>query len=164
MNQYQLPYQSTLLPNLENAYRIHISPLFILFSLVIYLGSIGRTLCFRQLGKQFTFELAIKKDHELVTTGLYSIVRHPSYTASGAVLFGSTIAQLLPGSLFYEFGLRQVVWWRLLCGYAILWKVLAFVNSIARIRKEDQVLRKEFGVKWDEWAKKTPYKMIPFLY
>lgn len=164
LRQYQLPFQSTLLPNFQNMNKIRISPLFVVACLLMYSGGILRVICFRQMGKQFTFELAIKKDHELVTHGLYSFVRHPSYTASGAVLFGSILAQLAPGSIWFEFGLWYVVYWRVLFLFAVYWKVLAFLNSIVRIRKEDSVLRQEFGSKWDEWAKKTPYKMIPYLY
>ena len=33
-----------------------------------------------ELGHMFTFEVGIRKDHRLVQTGPYAILRHPSYT------------------------------------------------------------------------------------
>jgi len=45
-----------------------------------YIGSYIRWSCFQALGKMFTFEMSIRKDHQLVKTGPYSIVRHPAYT------------------------------------------------------------------------------------
>jgi len=34
---------------------------------------------------------------------------------------------------------------------------------VCRAEVEDQVLRKEFGKEWEEWARKVPYKFIPYL-
>jgi protein-S-isoprenylcysteine O-methyltransferase Ste14 len=41
----------------------------------------------------------------------------------------------------------------------------AFVVSvvIARAKKEDEMLRKEFK-DWDKWASEVPYKLIPYVY
>ena len=33
-----------------------------------------------ELGSMFTFEVGIRRDHRLVQTGPYAILRHPSYT------------------------------------------------------------------------------------
>ncbi|OAX34700.1 ICMT-domain-containing protein, partial [Rhizopogon vinicolor AM-OR11-026] len=44
------------------------------------IGAAVRSHCYRTLGRLFTFELSIRQDHKLVTSGPYSIVRHPSYT------------------------------------------------------------------------------------
>ena len=34
----------------------------------------------RELGSMFTFEVGIRKDHRLVESGPYAVLRHPSYT------------------------------------------------------------------------------------
>ena len=34
---------------------------------------------------------------------------------------------------------------------------------VVRAEVEDQVLRKEFGNEWEEWARKVPYSFIPYL-
>jgi protein-S-isoprenylcysteine O-methyltransferase Ste14 len=35
---------------------------------------------------------------------------------------------------------------------------------LARMSKEDDALRKTFGKQWEEWAKRVPYKLIPWVY
>ena len=41
--------------------------------------------------------------------------------------------------------------------------VFAVSAIVARTYKEDAMLRNEFGG-WDEWAKKVPWKLIPFIF
>jgi len=38
------------------------------------------------------------------------------------------------------------------------------VNMMIRLRKEDEVLRNQYPLEWERWAKKTPYRVIPFIY
>ena len=33
-----------------------------------------------------------------------------------------------------------------------------------RIEQEDRALRKEFGKEWEEWARATPRKVVPFVW
>jgi protein-S-isoprenylcysteine O-methyltransferase Ste14 len=66
------------------AEKIQFSSLFLLGTFLTGLGGYIRYSCYRELGRLFTFEMSIRKDHKLVTSGPYSIVRHPGYT--GAVL------------------------------------------------------------------------------
>ena len=35
---------------------------------------------------------------------------------------------------------------------------------VCRAEVEDQILRKEFGNEWEEWARQVPYKFIPYLF
>jgi protein-S-isoprenylcysteine O-methyltransferase Ste14 len=51
-------------------------------------GCIVRLWAYATLGHLFTFELAIRKGHKLVTTGPYVFARHPSYTAFGLAFIG----------------------------------------------------------------------------
>ena len=44
-------------------------------------GGLVRAACYRALGPCFTFELAIRAGHRLVTRGPYARVRHPGYAA-----------------------------------------------------------------------------------
>jgi len=43
------------------------------------------------------------------------------------------------------------------------WAISMLLVFAARAKKEDDMLRKEFS-DWNEWAKKVPYKLIPFVY
>ena len=49
------------------------------------------------MGSHFTFELTLQKDHKLVTSGPYRIVRHPSYIGIYAFYLGSDLVYLVPG-------------------------------------------------------------------
>ena len=35
---------------------------------------------------------------------------------------------------------------------------------MTRPQKEDELLRKEFGKKWDQWAEVVRYRLIPGVY
>ena len=116
------------------------------------------------LANHFTFQLAIRKDHKLVTSGVYSLVRHPSYTASYLWMVGSVLCQMGPGSLFAEAGL-----WGNTLGqvYGAIYAFLVvdmWYMVLVRTRVEDSVLHKEFKGQWEAWAAKTPYKLVPMLY
>lgn len=62
----------------------------------VWIGGAIRIACYRELGRLFTYELTIREKHRLVTSGPYSIVRHPSYSKSldpafDALLFSSLL-------------------------------------------------------------------------
>jgi len=46
-------------------------------------------------------------------------------------------------------------------GGFLLWMAVLLAQ---RCPLEDAALRKQFGAEWEEWAKKTPYKLVPFVY
>ena len=143
---------------------IRLTPAFVLVTAMIVAAASMRLACYRALSHMFTFQLSIKKNHRLVTTGPYAYVRHPSYTAIIAHEFGCLLIQLGPGSWWYESGC-----WSLLFGLAfatgwivLKWKIVTFF--IYRVEKEDRVLQQEFGKEWDEWQKRTPYRLIPLVW
>ncbi|KAF9238462.1 hypothetical protein BU15DRAFT_62440 [Melanogaster broomeanus] len=61
-----------------------LNPAFLAGSILNIAGGLLRIHCYRVLGRMFTFELSIRKDHKLVTSGPYSVVRHPVTRASFA--------------------------------------------------------------------------------
>ncbi|KAJ8509106.1 hypothetical protein ONZ45_g8690 [Pleurotus djamor] len=67
---------------LSNASKLSVTPAFLILSGVSLLAALYRRHCFAVLGRHFTFDLAIRKNHKLITSGPYSIVRHPSYTCA----------------------------------------------------------------------------------
>jgi protein-S-isoprenylcysteine O-methyltransferase Ste14 len=78
------------------AERIRPSGLFLVGSFMTALGGFIRYKCYKALGKMFTFEMSIQKDHKLVTSGPYNSVRHPGYTG---VLFAMSGLLLMHGSV-----------------------------------------------------------------
>ena len=118
-----------------------------------------RFAAFRTLGKFFTYQLSILPDHKLVTYGLYSYVRHPSYTAVPFVFVGVLLTVTAPGSVLYDYlGAESTRKLMIVLALAIARGAYVFLR---RAEIEDQVLRKEFGKEWEEWAQVVRYRFIP---
>ena len=123
-----------------------------------------RLAAFRELGHLFTFDLAIRKGHKLVTSGPYSYVRHPSYTGLIGAFSGIGLCLLGQGSWARESGVLDTPWGH----YAkYLWYVsLVFtpLNFARRTLVEDKMLKTEFQGQWEEWAKNVPYRLLPGVF
>jgi protein-S-isoprenylcysteine O-methyltransferase Ste14 len=87
------------------------------------------------LGRRFSGLVAIQPGHDLVTTGLYGRIRHPSYL----------------GMLVAAVGWSLV--FRSLAG--LLLSVALLVPLVARIRAEERLLAAAFGPRWHAWAART---------
>jgi protein-S-isoprenylcysteine O-methyltransferase Ste14 len=79
----------------------------------------------RHLGKQWRFAAALRKDHELITTGPYGWVRHPIYT--------SMLGMLLATGAAYT-------WWPMFAAALIFF----LVGTEIRIRSEERLLAEHF--------------------
>ena len=44
------------------------------------------------------------------------------------------------------------------------WCLLIPALLMSRAGKEDEVLKEQFRDEWEAWAKKTPYRLIPYVY
>src|SRR5262249_44682721 len=92
------------------------------------------------LGRRFSGLVAIQPGHTLVTTGVYGVIRHPSYlgllvsTLGWALAFPSGVGVLLPALMIPPLG--------------------------ARIRAEETVLRAQFGAEYDAYRDR-PSRLIP---
>jgi protein-S-isoprenylcysteine O-methyltransferase Ste14 len=120
---------------------------------------------YRHLGRFFRFETSIQKDHELIVSGPYSVVRHPSYTGLILILAGLFPWLLSKGSWIMESGLWNTMLGKLFV--VIYFGVLNTLGSfllMSRMSKEDIALRNQFGKKWDDWAKRVPYSIFPGIY
>ncbi|PIL33590.1 hypothetical protein GSI_04213 [Ganoderma sinense ZZ0214-1] len=129
-----------------------------------FAGGAMRMWCHHALGRLFTWELSVRENHKLITNGLYSLVRHPSYTGLILMTCGNIIYLASERSYFVEAEL-----WNTGLGRAIGYTLSVYLTWItwmlcARARQEDAMLKREFGAQWDEWAERTPWKVIPFIY
>jgi protein-S-isoprenylcysteine O-methyltransferase Ste14 len=95
------------------------------------------------LGRRFSGLVAIQPGHTLVTTGVYSVIRHPSYLG------------LLVSSLGWALAFRS--------GVGVLLVVLLIPPLIARIRAEERLLRSQFGAEYDAYCRRTS-RLIPGVY
>lgn len=95
------------------------------------------------LGNRFSGLVAIQPGHTLVTTGIYSTIRNPSYLG------------LLLNSLGWALAFRS--WIGVMLVAAIL------VPLVARINAEERLLRSQFGEEYDAYRARTS-RLIPGLY
>jgi protein-S-isoprenylcysteine O-methyltransferase Ste14 len=95
------------------------------------------------LGKQFSVEVAIQEQHQLITHGPFRHLRHPRYL--GIILFSfgiSLIFNSLPALLF-----------AMALTLTLLW----------RVRDEENLLHRQFGPAWEKYRQHS-WSLIPFIY
>lgn len=124
-------------------------------------GGALRTWCYRELGKFFTFEMSIMKDHKLVTTGPYAIVRHPGYTGTFMTVTSVFLLHATKGSWVRESGLLNHFLGKINAGFFALLISVVSLTLFRRMNVEDRALRKQFGGRWDAWAATVRYMIIP---
>jgi len=95
------------------------------------------------LGNRFSGLVAIQPGHTLVTTGIYSRIRNPSYLG------------LLVGSLGWALTFRSEV--------GVLLAVLMLVPLVGRMNAEENLLRAHFGAEYDAYCARTK-RLIPGIY
>ena len=95
------------------------------------------------LGHRFSGLVAIQRGHSLVTTGVYSVIRHPSYLG------------LLVNSLGWALAFRS--------GVGVLLTALILPPLLARIHAEEKLLSSQFGADYDAYRART-WRLIPGLY
>jgi len=95
------------------------------------------------LGRRFSGLVAIQPGHRLVTSGIYRVVRHPSYLG------------LLVNSLGWALAFRSAV--------GVLLTALILPPLVARIRAEERLLRARFGLEYDAYCSRTA-RLLPGLY
>jgi len=147
-----------------NAAAIHITPIFLVGTLLVCVGCLIRISCYKTLGRFFTFELTLRTNHTLITDGLYSYVRHPSYTGAYMYVLGLLMCEFGSGSWMLECGLLRTNFGM---SFVVLWFVLVgifLVSMVVRTYTEDGTLKKQFGKEWVSWAERTPYKLFPLVF
>ncbi|TFY61039.1 hypothetical protein EVG20_g7209 [Dentipellis fragilis] len=111
-------------------------------------GAVLRLLCYRIMGKMFTFQLALRDEHKLVTDGPYSIVRHPSYTGVILGSIGITLIHFGSGSWFKECGWLDTTVGRRYYQYWVAMRTLEMLNLFGRTVAEDKFLKAQFKDAW----------------
>ncbi|ELZ24787.1 methyltransferase family protein [Natrinema limicola] len=112
---------------------------------VLLVGGVIRQYAVRTLNDYFTTTIKIHEDQQVVDTGPYRWVRHPSYT----------------GSLLEYTGIGLVLgnWVSLVTVVGAL--VIAYVY---RIRIEERALSEELGEPYQRFLNRTPYRLIPYVW
>lgn len=95
------------------------------------------------LGHRFSGLVAIQPGHTLVTSGVYGVIRHPSYLG------------LLVNALGWALAFRS--------GVGVLLTALIIPPLLARIRAEERLLRTQFGDEYGAYCARTS-RLVPGLY
>ena len=98
----------------------------------------------RTLGARFTRDLQVAVDHEISVDGPYRHVRHPSYT--GAILMFAGVGVGLGNVLSLAVCL-----------------VLPAIGYLERIPREEELLRRELGEPYADYARRTR-RLVPGVY
>jgi protein-S-isoprenylcysteine O-methyltransferase Ste14 len=95
------------------------------------------------LGSNWSRSVTIKQNHELITTGPYTLVRHPIYTGILTGIIGSAIA------------LSEV--------RGVIAVALFFFAFWMKLRMEEQWMRSQFGETYAAYARKTA-SLVPYIF
>jgi protein-S-isoprenylcysteine O-methyltransferase Ste14 len=142
---------------------IRITPLFVVGNLIGLFGTALRLKCYRTLGRLFTFELCIQKDHRLIVNGPYAFIRHPSYTGLILTIAGA-YCNHASGSWVRECGALETLTGKMLLSVWLSFASAVVLSLLLRVPKEDKILETKFGEEWLEWSEKVRYRLVPGLY
>jgi protein-S-isoprenylcysteine O-methyltransferase Ste14 len=107
-------------------------------------GALLRQHCFKMLGNYFTYTVRVSERNEIVKTGIYRWVRHPSYT--GGMLYNLGI------------GLALTNWQS-----TILIIVGMIVIYVYRVRVEEKALLKVHKTDYSQYMLQTK-RFVPFVF
>jgi len=143
---------------------LNLTSQFLLGTIIATLFGHLRVECFRTLGRHFTFEISLRRGHELITYGPYSVVRHPSYTTGMIAFCGMSLVIANSGSWLLSCGWLDVWQGRIMAGVRAFFIMYAVLTTVVRAQKEDDMLNEHFGKEWEAYAKKVSCRMIPYVW
>ena len=111
---------------------------------ILILGLVVRAVAIFTLGKAFSANVAMRTGQKLQRSGLYSLVRHPSYLGLELILLA--------------FGLHSRTW----ACFAVFF-VPPSLAVLYRIHIEEIALRLAFGADYEEYCRSTK-RLIPGIY
>jgi len=122
----------------------HPVPMLIIGSALIVAGALFRWYAIRVLGRFFTRDVAIRVDHQIIRTGPYRRLRHPSYAGGLLSMVGVAVAlDNWPAFL-----------------------VIIVINLLLysyRISVEEAALTAQFGTAYQDYCCTTK-RIIPFIF
>jgi protein-S-isoprenylcysteine O-methyltransferase Ste14 len=95
------------------------------------------------LGKFFSIQVTVQKEHQLITSGLFKYIRNPRYLG--------IIMNSIGLSLLFRSWLSLVI------------TTILVVVLIWRILDEEKLMKAEFGEIWDLYKSHT-WRLFPFVY
>lgn len=129
-------------PAMEERFHAHTFGWFLAGLALVVIG-LGFSVAARiWLGRNWSGTVTLKKNHELIQSGPYALVRHPIYTGLLLALVGTAVA---------------VGRWRALAALAVL-----LVGIVYKIGVEERFMRAEFGDAYERYRDRVR-ALLPFL-
>ena len=97
----------------------------------------------KTLGDNWSANVTLKKEHELIQSGPYKIVRHPIYTGFELCFLGAAIT------------IGQAK------GFVAL--LIIFIAHNLKIAMEEKLMHQQFGERYVLYSKRVK-KLVPFIY
>lgn len=134
-----------LLPNAPFTFQLFpiTEPTSIVGFIFVVVGLMMAVAARKILADNWSANVEIKNDHELITTGVYSLARHPIYTGVIAMTIGTFVATASIPSLIIM----------LICGWFLSRKLV----------EEEVLLTNHFPHEYPAYQKRVK-SLIPFLY
>jgi protein-S-isoprenylcysteine O-methyltransferase Ste14 len=107
------------------------------------IGGVLRIVPVFVLGRRFSGLVAIQRDHQLVTDGIYRVIRNPSYLGAIVMVAGWALA------------------FRSLLGLVLA--ALLVPPLVARMHSEEALLAKHFGAEYEAYRART-WRLVPYVY
>ena len=95
----------------------------------------------RTLGKEWSLTARITEGHRLVMSGPYSLVRNPIYTGMWALQLGTCMAFSASWGGYKMVAITALIY---------------YLGTVVRVRREERLLRAEFGGDFDDYARRVP--------
>jgi protein-S-isoprenylcysteine O-methyltransferase Ste14 len=95
------------------------------------------------LGNRFSGLVAIQPEHTLVTSGIYGVIRHPSYLG------------MFINSLGWSLAFRSAI--------GVILTLLLIPPLLARMDSEENLLHSQFGDEYNAYRSHTS-RLIPYIY
>jgi protein-S-isoprenylcysteine O-methyltransferase Ste14 len=121
----------------------HTTIINVLSAILAVAGLIVAIMARRALAENWSAAVALKRDHELITTGLYRYVRHPIYTGNLLMVLGTALSfDTLSACIGF---------------FIIVFTVLL------KLRQEEVLLTEHFSEEYSSYKKRTKI-LIPFIW
>jgi protein-S-isoprenylcysteine O-methyltransferase Ste14 len=109
--------------------------------LLLCLGLLLRACAAATLGPFYTLTLVVRRDHRVCDRGVYRILRHPGYAGTLVAFIGLMLA---------------------LGNWIAVSAVLALVPPlVCRIVIEERLLRNALGAAYDDYCRRTRWRLLP---
>jgi len=150
-------------------YNIYVSTTLLVLKFIgVFLVCIGvllREWARIELGRFFTFQIGIRKNHVLIQTGPYSVIRHPSYighllTSIGLLLYACTCVYACVYSSNQEY-LSYLAYCAIII--PIIMVVINLYSVFIALPNEEIMLSKAFPDEWKLYSKHT-WRILPFIW